>query len=411
MDQPDAKPDKLPMIKAVKESAVTSPAVTTLGSIGAAQRTRPVAGPAKIRRRHFGLLLSFILMVLTPSGITTWYMETQAANQYASSVGFSVRKENSPPSVDFLGGLSGISSGGASDTDILYEYIQGQKLVELVDARLNLRQIFSKPKNDPIFTFSNPGSIEDLLAYWQRMVKIFYNASTGLIEIRVTAFDPHDAQNIARAIFQESSVMINNLSAIARADTTRYAKKDLDVAVARLKIARQAITKFRNKYQIVDPKADIQGKMGLLNILNQQLAEAMIGQDLLRETANSTDPRIQSAGRKIAVIKARIAAERKNFGATGGKDSSYSIIITKYEGLSVEREFAVRSYLSALGAFDTARAEAQRQSRYLAAYIEPTLAETALFPKRLSIIGLVTGFLFLIWSILALVAYSIKDRR
>jgi len=215
------QPDKLPVIKTVQETTVTSAAVTTLGSVGAASRVRPVAGSAKIRRRHFGLLISFILMVATPSGITTWYMETRAADQYASSVGFSVRKENTPASVDFLGGLSGLSSGGASDTDILYEFIQGQKLVELVDARLNLRRIFSKPKNDPIFTFSNPGSIEDLLAYWQRMGKIFFVGLVGLIEIRVTALDPQDARNIGSAVVQESSVMINNLSAMSRADTTR----------------------------------------------------------------------------------------------------------------------------------------------------------------------------------------------
>lgn len=376
-----------------------------------AQPVRPVADLARLQPRHYGLAFSFLLMVLIPSGLTLAYMEGVADDQYASTIGFSVRTEEVSSALDFLGGITGVSSGSSSDTDILYEYIQSQNLVERVDDLVDLRALFSKPDYDPVFAFDNNGAIEDLVDYWGRMVKIFYDSATGLIEIRVTAFAAQDAQDIAQTIFSESSLMINRLSAIARADAMRYAQDDLDVAVARLKTARQNIARFRNENQIVDPTADIQGQMGLLNTLHQQLAEAIIEQDLLRETAGPSDPRIEQAGRRIVVIEARISEERKKFGVSDARGRAYSTLITEYEGLSVEREFAEQSYLSALGGFDVARAEAQRQSRYLAAYVEPTLAETAIYPKRLTIFGLVTAFLFLIWSILSLVAYSIKDRR
>ena len=384
-----------------KPRAVASPA----------QPVAPVAARARLRARHFGLILSFLLMVLIPSGLTFAYMDRIAADQYASTVGFSVRTEEAGSPMELLGGITGVSSGSSSDTDILYEFIQSQNLVTRVDNQINLRAMFSKPEFDPVFAFNDPGSIEDLVDYWGRMVKIFYDSATGLIEVRVTAFAAQDAQDIARIIFSESSLMINQLSAIARSDATRYAQDDLNVAVERLKIARQNVARFRNDNQIVDPSADIQGQMGLLNTLQQQLAESVIEQDLLRETAGANDPRIEQAGRRIAVIEARIVEERKKFGVSDASGSAFSTLITEYEGLSVEREFAEQSYLSTLSAFDIARAEAQRQSRYLAAYVEPTLAETSIYPKRLTIFGLVTVFLFLIWSILALVAYSIKDRR
>jgi len=371
----------------------------------------PVAPPARLRPRHYGLFLSFLVMVLIPAGLTFVYLHQVAADQYASTVGFSVRTEEAGTPMDLLGGITGVSSGSSSDTDILYEFIQSQNLVSRVDSLIDLRALYSKPGYDPVFAFDPSGSIEDLVAYWGRMVKIFYDSATGLIEVRVTAFAAQDAQDIARIIFSESSLMINRLSAIARSDTTRYAQDDLNVAVARLKTARQNVARFRNENQIVDPTIDIQGQMGLLNTLQQQLAEAVIEQDLLRETAGENDPRIEQTGRRIAVIEARITEERKKFGVSDAGGEAYSTLITEYEGLSVEREFAEQAYLSALGAFDIARAEAHRQSRYLAAYVEPTLAETSIYPKRLTISGLVTVFLFLIWSILALVAYSIKDRR
>lgn len=378
-------------------------------------QVKPVAPAARVKKRHWGVLLSFVLLVLLPIAAAFWYLETRAADQYASITGFTVRRADAAPAAasDLLGGLAKLSSGSSSDTDILYEFIQSQKLVELVDQKLDLRKIWSKPRNDPVFAFDPRGSIEDLVDYWERMVNIYYDGSNGLIQVQVKAFDPEDARNIARAIVEESTRMINRLSAVARADTMRYAKEDLDLALARLKKARQAITAFRNKAQIVDPNADIQGQMGLLNTLQQQLASTLIELDLLRETARKADPRIVQLERKISVIQARIKDERKKFGFGGGGagGTDYASLVSEYEGLTVELEFAQRTYLSALTAFDTAKAEAQRQTRYLAAFVAPTLAQKPQYPKRPVLLGILGFFLFLSWAILVLVSYSIKDRR
>jgi len=371
----------------------------------------PAATRARVRARHFGLFASFLICVVVPSVAAIWYLYSRAADQYASTVGFSVRQEQVGSTLEFLGGVSGISSGASSDADILYEFIQSQMLVERVDAQLDLRGLFSKPASDPIFALRPEGSIEDLVAYWGRMVRINYDAATGLIELRVTAFSAPDAQAIARAIFRESSTMINNLSAAAQADAMRHSEAELARAVGRLKTARQTLTEFRTRAQIVDPNADLQGQMGVLNTLNQQLAETLIELDLLLEIARERDPRIEMARRKVSVIEARIADERQKFGVGSDGSGAFSTLITDYEGLIVEREFSESAYLSALGALDAARIDAQRQSRYLAAYIEPTLAETPQYPDRMLLSALTVFFLGLGWSIVILIGNAIGDRR
>ena len=372
----------------------------------------PYAGEASFRRRHYLLIVSFVVMVLVPTLVVTFYLTFRAADQYVSSVGFSVRTESAPTSIDLLGGLSSLAKGGATDTDILYEFIQSQKLVELVDARLDLRKMYTRPKGDPVFTFDNSGSIEDLVDYWGRMVKIYYDSATSMLELNILAFDPNDAQNIAKAIFEESNTMINKLSAVAQADATRYARDELDKAVGRLKTVRRDITAFRNRTQIVDPSADIQGQMSLVNSLQEQLASTMIEYDLLRETTRETDPRLEQATRKIAVIEARIGEERKKFGVASGSDTAaFSEIISEYEGLSVELDFAQRAYVAALTSYDLALSNAQRQSRYLAAYVEPTLAQKSTYPKSTMIGALTFLFLLLSWSIIVLLGYAVKDRR
>ena len=82
-----------------------------------------------------------------------------------------------------------------------------------------------------------------------------------------------------------------------------------------------------------------------------------------------------------------------------------------YEELQVDTEFANTAYTQALAGLAAARAEARRQSRYLAPHIEPTLAERALYPRRALLAGLTGLFLLLGWGILLLVYYNVRDSR
>ncbi|WP_317056216.1 hypothetical protein [Roseovarius rhodophyticola] len=360
------------------------------------------------------VLLSFVVFVLLPMAAVAYYLWEVAEDQFASTVGFSVRREEVNSAVELFGGITDLSGSSSSDTDILFQFLSGQKIVTSIDSNLDLRAIWSKPQYDPVFAFDPDGKIEDLVDHWQRMVRVSYDSSSKLLEIKVLAFAPLDAQAIAQAIFEESTEMINRLSAIAREDSVRYARDELVTSVERLKSAREAVTRFRNEHQIVDPSVDMETQAGLLGNLQTQLAEALISLDLLSETTRDNDPRLDQARRKVDVIKGRIESEKSKLGISGGdirETDALATVFGEYERLVVDREFAEQTYISALSAFDAAQAEAGRKSRYLAAHIEPTLAEQALYPRRIMLLGLTSLFLVLIWSISVLVAFSLKDRR
>ena len=370
----------------------------------------PVAGEARLRPRHRLVLLSLLVVVLLPLLVSAAYLWIVAKDQYASTVGFSVRREDASAAADILGGLTSLTKSSSSDTDILYEYLRSQKLVADMDAKVDLRGLWSKPIGDPVFTLDADGSIEDLVDYWQRMVRTSYDSTTGLIEVRVLAFEPADATRIAQALLDESARMINDLSAAAREDALRYSREDLTIAEDRLRAAREAVTAFRVKNQIVDPTTDFQTQAGLVGTLENQLAEAQIEIDLLAGVAEN-DPRLVQAKRRAEVIVARIAAERAKVGADGTGMRDLAALAADYERLIVDREFAEKAYIAALSAYDSTKAESQRISRYLAPHVLPTSAEVSRYPERLSILGLMALFLGLIWSIGTLIVYSLKDRR
>jgi capsular polysaccharide transport system permease protein len=327
------------------------------------------------------------------------------------------QEEGGAASSSILGPAASLFGGSStqSDTDILYEFIQSQEMVARIDARYDLRGHYSKPwPDDIVFALWPDATIEDMQWFWSRIVTVSYDQGSGLMELRVLAFDGEMAQNIGKGIVAESQTMINALNEQARTDAIGYADDDLQTALAGLKAAREALILFRTRTQIVDPEIDLQGRLGVVNNLQQQLAEALVGLDVLLDQSSESDPRIKQARRTIEVIRNRIAIERQNV-ASGDESvangDDYPTLLAEYEGLIVDREFSEERYRASLAALDSARTNAQRQSRYLAAYVQPTLPQTAEYPRRMVVLGLIGLFVMLIWSILTLIYYSIRDSR
>lgn len=386
-----------------------------LNSLGGLGAQRDPADAATLKPRHRNTLIGFIAFVLLPLFVISIYLFGFAQNQYASEAGFSVRKEEGPTSVDAIGGLAQLTGAASPDAEILYDFIKSQELVDQIDKDLGLEKIFGRSyRRDPFYSLASNSTIEDKVDYWASMVRVEYNESSGLIRLQVRAFTPEEAQEVARAVMANSSAMINQLSIAAREDGTRYARDDFAKAVERVKVVREAITEFRMRTQVVDPAADIQSQMGLMSTLEGQLAASLIDLDMLQDVAKTSDPRVEQAERRIDVINRRLAAERKKFGigGSGGPDGrNYAAIVAEYERLVVDRSVAEEAFKSATLLLDTALAEAQRKSRYLAAHVEPTLAQSALYP-RTSLILLVSAFLLtMLWAMATLIYYSIRDRR
>jgi len=377
---------------------------------------QPIARPAQMKRRHWGLMFSFLLFVLGPLGGIVFYLWTYAQDQYISTTGFTVRSQESGGATELLGGLAQFAGGTtASDSDILYEFIQSQEMVEAVDARLDLRAHYSRPwPEDWAFAIWPDASVEDLIWYWQRIVGISYDSGTGLIEVQALGFDPEMAQKITTEIVRESQDRLNALNSQARNDAMRYANADLEDAVAQLKSAREALTRFRTRTNIVDPAADIQARLGVMTNLQQKLAEALIEHDLLLTTTKANDPRLTQARRRIDVIRDRIVIERQTFTSanteTGAVGEDYPKLISEFEALNVDLDYAQEAYHAALTARGVARDDVARQSRYLATYIKPTRPQSSGYPERFIVSGLMGMFLLLVWSILMLVYYSVRDR-
>ena len=399
--------------------AAPRPPVPQPGPPPATVRPAVPAAPAalrfRFRFRHLVLGLSFLVCVALPIAATVLYLYTRAADQYHSETAFSVRSAEvgASAAAGILGALTMVGGGSATDTDILFDYIRSQEMVQAVDARLDLRTIYNRAhdetgRRDVVFALGEAPSVEELTAYWKRMVKVDLDTQGGILHVRANAFTPEDATAIASAILAESSALVNRLSEQAREDAVRFAREELAETEAKLRAQRAKIADFRRENRLVDPGADVAGQMGLLSALQGELARAMVERDQLLSFVGPDDQRVIQAERRIDAIETRIDAERSTLGAEGA-GTTLTDVVGGYEALKVDLEFAQAAYTQALAAETAARAEARRQSRYLAPHVTPTAAEEALYPRRALLAGLALLFLTLGWGILMLVYYNVRD--
>ncbi|MBT8410248.1 MAG: sugar transporter, partial [Octadecabacter sp.] len=187
-----------------------------------------MAEPATMKPRHYGLLLTMVLMVALPVMAVSYYLYTHAQDQYASSTGFTVRSDEGGAATDFLGGLSQLAGGATNtDADILFEFIESQEIVDRINEDLDLASHYSAHyEQDPIFSLNLDASIEDLVSHWRNIVRVSFDSGSGLIDLQVLAFDPEMAHAVATAIVAESQILVNELNQQARNDAMQFAEAD-----------------------------------------------------------------------------------------------------------------------------------------------------------------------------------------
>jgi capsular polysaccharide transport system permease protein len=366
------------------------------------------------RRRKFALWFSFLALVVAPTGVGSWYLFDRAADQYVSYVSFAVRSPDATAASPVMELFGGGSDTTRADTQILYEYLQSQPLVARVDASLDLRAIYNDPRADTVFRFGDDTSIEALVDYWNLAQTVSYDSGAGIIYVEVRAFDADDAQAIATMLVSESERLINDLSAKSRLDAIAFALADLKEAESRVRDVRLALQSFRGAAGTADVSLDIQSAMSLVSTLRERRAEIAADFDSRKQMLGATSPTLLALGRQVDALDDQIALEEGRIASAGSDGSAESGSLADAAGmqeeLMVERQFAENMYTAALASVETARAEARRAQRYLAIHIDPTHSDEAEHPRRWTLSIALGALCLALWSILQLIASSIRDR-
>jgi len=369
--------------------------------------------PKEVRR--LAVRLSAIVCILVPTILAMIYYIFIAANQYAVEVRFSVRSASATPSVDVLSAVTGMPSAGSTVTDsyIVMDYIHSREILDKLIPRLDVRKIYNHPDADYLASFNPSNTIEEFLEYWKSMIAVNFDSTSQIISVEARAFTAEDSKKVATMIVTLSEELINDLSVRARNDAVKFARAEVTRAEERLQKNRADIRKFRDKRQELDPVKKAEAQQTLLGKLEGELLAAQARLLTVSPDMAKDAPTIIFLNRQINALSQQVIAERAKIAkrdpkATGG-NVALSGLLSDFEELSIEREFSQKIYASAIVSLETARADANRQQKYLATFVKPRLPEEALYPQRVLNILIVFFISTVLWALGIMVVYAIRD--
>lgn len=370
-------------------------------------RWSPAAG-----RRHIAYTwISFVLVVVLPVAVAAAYYFFVAADQYVVEFRFGLR--SAEPARAEPGGL--LQQGAAPlqiglNSYVVAQYIRSRAIVDELDRTLDLRRMFSPPAADWLARLHLPVPIEELVAYWRGQIDAFFDPTNGTIVVRARAFTPQDALALARGILASSERLVNGLSARARRDAVRNSADEVQEAERRLTAALGRLRDYRDKEALIDPNKSADAQTALAGRLRDELVRAGTELSTLKTFVRADAPAVQILEARIRSLETQQQAVDSEITDTAEtRTQTLSAKMGSYEELESGRRFAENAYQHALEGLDRARINADRQQIYVADFVQPSLPEEALYPRRLRALGVAFLIAFTVWAIGGLTIRSVRD--
>lgn len=335
-----------------------------------------------------------------------------AADRYVSESKITVRQTGETATADVSSVallMAGVSSGSREETLYLRDYIHSLDMLKHLDSRFKLRQAFESGTRDPLFRLYGGTSQEWFLWYYRNRVEVAFDDLTGLLSVRVQAFDPALAQQVNAEILAQSERFVNEISHRMAREQMAFAETEMLKARERYQTAKKRLIAFQNKYKVLDPLAQAQATATLSAQLESEIAHKEAELKTLTGYLQENAPQVALTRNQIAALKAQLDKERaKVASANGGR---LNTLASEFQNLALEAGFAEDAYKAALTAMEATRIEASRKLKSLVVVETPARAEIAVYPQRLYNLATLLVILVLGYGITRLVIATIQDHR
>ncbi|WP_396595220.1 chain-length determining protein [Brevundimonas sp. R86498] len=355
--------------------------------------------------------LAAVLVVGLPTMLAMIYYLLIASPRYVSETQFIVRATGQSAPTSLGVALQGVGiSPTQTDAFAVHEYITSRDSLIELSRRYEIAEILGPRGVDAFSRYPQPWegrSREALYKGFQRFVTVGYDSTTGISTLRVEAFRPRDSQALTEALLGGGERLVNRMNERSAADTLAQARQSREEARARLSAAQQQLTSFRNREQFIDPT--LAAKEGSELIGDLQIEVARLRADraqIAGEAPNS--PQLPVFDGRIGAYERQIASEREKIAGDAG---SLAPMISAYEDLVLNREFADKELTQATAAVISAEQEVRRQKLYLDRVVSPSLPDEPTEPRRWLAILTVFASSLLTYGIGWLIYAGVREHR
>lgn len=375
------------------------------------------------------VLLTFILLVVLPTIAAGVYLFFVASDQYVAEARFAVRP------ADPIGGpgdtnlslanadktkVGALSSGSylyggdslsSADAEIVANYIHSRAVIDDVSRTVDVKAIFRAPGADFFARLPDGASAEDLAIYWNRMVSVYIETTSGIVTLSVSAFRREDALRLTQAILKSSETLVNDLSRKVRADAMRTAEEEVRRSDGEVRFALASLTTFRNSNRLIDPIQSSEASAKLLFQLMSDKIETEAKLYVIQRSQGPNAPGINGTRAKLDSINRHVNELQDQMAGMKQVSKNLASTLAKFEKLELQKQFAERMYGFARDGVERARVAAIRQTVYLAVFMPPALPQEYTYPERWVDFFLIGAACLMVWVCGVTIAASIQDHR
>lgn len=338
---------------------------------------------AKRRRRKLATLLTRLsFFVLLPTFLCGYYYYVIATPMYATKSQFVIQQAEAGGGSSLGSIFGGTGFATSQDSIAVQAYLQSRDAMLRLDQDHGFKAHFSQDWIDDIQRLDTDASNETAYRLYSKRIMISYDPSEGIIKMEVVAADPQVGATYSSALISYAEARVDNMTSRLRADQMQGARDSFKDAENEMLIAQERVIELKEKSNIINSDVAISLLTSKISLLEQTLVQDELNLEELNSNPRPNPAKVDPLERKIASLKNKISGYYAELTAGTAEGESLARITSELTVAQANMETRNMMMQAALQQLETARIEANRQTRYLSMGVSPVAPDEATYPRK-----------------------------
>lgn len=357
------------------------------------------------RKRIAALVTKMICFVIIPSMLAGYYFYRVATPMYASYTEFVIQKADNPSIPGGAGSfLSSSLLATAQDSIAVQGYLSSRDAMARLDNDLGFKRLFQGDNVDALQRLDDDVTNESAYKTYKKRVQIGFDPTEGIVKMEVVTPSSDMSYEFSKALIGYAEQKVDQLTQRLRGDQMQGARESYDKAEANFAAAQNQVVELQERLGVLSPESEIAAQMALIQQLEIDVQQRELELIELHDNPRPNKTKLKVLENSIKSRQGMVKKLRRQL--TQGSEATASLAKVTAELQSAQSQLILRQELlsGSLLQLETARVEANRQTRYLSMAVSPVRPDEASYPKSFEntlLATLVFAGLFLMVSLTA----------
>lgn len=336
---------------------------------------------ARRKRKSIFLFVRLLFFIFLPTFLVGMYYYSYATPLYATKSEFVIQQADAQSSS--LGGLfSGTGFATSQDSITVQSYMQSRDAMLRLDNDIGFKAHFSQENIDGLTRLPADATNEAAYRLYKKMVLIGYDPTEGIIKMEVIATDPNVSEQYALALIKYAEEQVDNLTQRLRGDQMKGSIESFQNSEEKMQAAQNRVLELQENLGVIDPVTEMAALMGQITSFETQIREKGLQLQQLLDNPSPNQARVDGVKGDIRRLEALVGELRSQMTESGANNSSLARISGELRIAEIDLETRLLMMQQALQQLETARIEANRQTRYLSIGVNPVAPDEATYPRK-----------------------------